>query len=162
MKNKTNDQTSKLTLRQSINFLNATDELKSRGSFVFRCAVAGLAMEAKRHVELFNESIKPSKGIQAYQEEIRLHKENCTVDKEGKKRVDVETFMPLYEAAQSKHSKAIADAEKLQQDSNKRLEEKVDFYSNLIPYELLLECDTEERFNATLLTNILPFVAEKG
>jgi len=155
---KNSNQTSKLTLRQSINFLNATDELKSRGSFVFRCAVAGLAMEAKRHVELFNESIKPSKGIQSFQEEIRLHKENCTSDKDGKKKVDVETYMPLFESAKIKYSKAIADSEKLQQDSNKRLEETVEYCASLIPYELLLECDNEEKFNATLLTNILPFV----
>lgn len=156
-----NDQASKLTLRQSLNFLNATAELSTRGSYHFRCTVAGLAMEAKHHIELHNESIKTSKGMQAYQEEIKIIRENCTSEKDGKKKVDQEAFMPLYESATIKHSKAIEQSEKLNQEINKRLDEPVEYCAKLIPYEMMLEADKEEKFSTTLLTNILPFVAEK-
>jgi hypothetical protein len=151
----------KQTLRQAIALINAADELKSRGNFLFRCTVAGLAMEAKHHLELFNEAIKPSKGMQAFQEALQLHKENCTSDKEGKKKVDVEAYMPLYEGERRKHAKAIDEYEKVQEDSNKRLDLPVELTAKLIPYQMLLEADAQEPFNTLLLSSLLPFVEEK-
>lgn len=156
----TKTATSSLTLRQAIALINAADELKTRGTFLFRCTVAGLALEAKHHLDLFNESIKPSKAYQAFQDELALHKENCTAEKDGKKKVDVEAYMPLYDAARIKHRKAIDEADKLQSDSNKKLDEPVAFCAKMISYELLKQCDEQEPFNTLLLSNILPFVTE--
>ena len=158
---KKNEKTLTPTIRQCIHFVNAVDELKSRGGFYFRLAIASLTMEAKRRVEIFNEHQKPSKGITSFQEEIKLHRENCTTEKDGKKTVDTTAFMVLYEEANMKHAKAIADAEKLQETANKALEDTVEIYCKPITMELLQEADNEEKFSAMLFAALLPFVEQK-
>ena len=151
----------KATLRKCVGIVNALDQLKTMGNFKFRCAVVNVGLLAKLKVEQFNETQKPSAGIQSFQEEVRLHKENCTKDKEGKKMVDVTAFIPLLEKAQEKHVKAIQAAEKLQKDANKELDKEIELDIKPISLELVKEADDEERIPATLLAAILPFCEEE-
>ena len=147
----------KTTLRKCIGLANALDQLKTMGNFKFRCAVVGAGLLARQKVEQFNELQKPSAGITTLQEEIRLHKENCTKEKDGKKTVDVAAFIPLFEKAQEKHSKAIQGAEKLQKEANKELDNEFEIDITPISLELIQKADEEERIPAMLLAAILPF-----
>jgi hypothetical protein len=148
----------KTTLRKCVALANAIDELKTMGGLDFRCAVVSVALAAKLEVEHFNELQKPSKGIVAFQEEIRIHRENCTKDKDGKKLIDVSAFMPLFEKSRSTHAKAIEASEKLQQDANKALDKEFELSVKPIPMEIIREADKEERIPASILGSILPFM----
>jgi hypothetical protein len=149
----------KTTLRKCIGLVNALEQLKTMGNFTFRCAVVGAGIIAKQKVEQFNELQKPSAGIATLQEEIRLHKENCTKEKDGKKTVDVAAFIPLFEKAQEKHLKAIQAAEKLQKEANKELDKEIEIDIKPIQLALIQEADDEERIPALLLSAILPFAS---
>jgi hypothetical protein len=114
-------------------------------------------MEAKRRVQVFNEAQEPSLGINSFKSELVLHRENCTIEKDGKKTVNVEAYMELYEKTRNKYSKALEEADKLMQDANKSLENKVDLYCDPIPMAMLEQTDLEEKLNPILLSAILPF-----
>lgn len=133
-------------------------ELKGSRSFEFRLAVAAIDIEATRLIDIFNAARKPTKGYQAYQDEIELHLENCTITKNDKKVVNVAEFMPLVQKARANHKAAIEAAEKLQADANKELDKEVEFNAPLIPMSLLKESDKEERFEVALLSWLMPFV----
>ena len=148
----------KTTLRKCGSFLDAVEELKTRGSFKFRQKIALLAFETKRQIELFNEAQKPAKGITEFQKEVELIRENCTVDKDGKAQVNVSAFMPLYDKARAKHAKAIEAAERLQADAKQQLDEEFEIALEPISVELLEEVDKEEKLEASLLAKIMPFV----
>lgn len=159
MTTRVNEHTLSPTLRQCIDFLNAAKFLKSTGSFNFRCAVASLAMEANRRVLVFNEEQQPSPGLTSFKSELALHRENCTVEIDGKKSVDAEAYMDLYEKTRIKYSKALEDAQKLQKEANRALENKVDIYCKPIPLEMLEQTDQEAKLDPMLLSAILPFTA---
>lgn len=159
MTTKVKEHTFSPTLRQCIDFLNAANDLKSTGSFNFRCAIASLAMEAKRRVQAFNEAQEPSPGLTSFKSELAFHRENCTVEIDGKKSIDVDAYMDLYEKAKIKYAKALEDADKLQKDANRALENKVDIYCNPILLSMLEETDREAKLDPMLLSAILPFTA---
>ena len=148
----------KATYRQLMHVTNAAEELKGRGGFKFRCALAAIVLEATAKIEVFNEGRKPAKGIQAFQEEVSLHRENNTIEKDGKKVVNVAAFMPLLAKAKATHAKAIEAAEKIQAEANKELDTQVEVNANPISMLLIEETDNEERFETTLLSRLLPFV----
>ena len=150
-----------VTLRQCIDFLNAANELKSTGSFRFRCAIASLTIQAKRRVEVFNDAQQPSPGLQKFKSEMALHQQNCTIETDGKKQVNVDAYMLLVEKTKLEYAKVLEQADKLQQDANKALDNKVDIYCIPIALELLEEADLEARFNPMLLSAILPFTATR-
>src|SRR5665647_205718 len=148
----------KATYRQLMHFTNAAEELKGRGGFKFRCALAAIVLEATAKIESFNEARKPAKGIQAFQEEVNLHRENCTITKNDKKEVNVASFMPLLTKAKATHSKAIEAAEKIQDEANKELDNEIELKASLIPMALIEEADKEAPFEVSLLSKLLPFV----
>lgn len=157
MTTRVKEHTFKPSMRQCIDFLNAANELKSTGGFNFRCAIASLAMEAKRRVQIFNEAQQPSPGMTSFKNELALHRENCTIEVEGKKVVDVEAYMDLYEKAKIKYAKASEDAERLRKEANESLEDKVDIYCKPIPMAMLEQIDLEAKLDPILLSSILPF-----
>ena len=148
----------KATYRQCMTIANTAEELKGRGSFAFRCAVAAIVIEATRHVEIFNDARKPAKGMQAFQEEVGLIRENNTIEKNGKKEVNVSVFMPLLQKAKAAHKPAIEAAEKLQAEANKDLDKEVDISAKAIAISLLEETDKDEHFEVSILSRLLPFV----
>lgn len=148
----------KTTYRDCMHFNSAAKELKGRGGFKFRCALAAVVLEASNKIEAFQEARKPAKGIQAFQEEVELHRENCTIEKNGKKEVNVSAFMPLLQKAKATHKAAIEASEKIQAEANRELDTEIELNANLIPLSLLAEADKEERFESTLLSRLLPFV----
>jgi len=148
----------KATYRQLMHFTNAAEELKGRGGFKFRCALAAIVLEATKHIESFNEARKPAKGIQAFQEEVNLQRENCTVTKNDKKEVNVAAFMPLLAKAKATHKSALESAEKIQADANKELDTLIEISAVSIPVSLIEEADNVERFETTLLSRLLPFI----
>ena len=133
MKTKEEEKTLSMTMRQCVDFLNAANNLRSTGSFDFRCAIASIAMEAKRRVQAFNEGKTHSPDFDSFKSEIALHRENCTVEMEGKKSVDVATYMELCEKAKIKYAKTLSEVDKLQQQANKALENKITIYCDPIP-----------------------------
>ena len=147
----------KVTMRQCLHFSNAMSSLVARGNFAFRCALGSAILEAKTKAEQFGERQKPAKGIQEYEKQVELIRENCTVEKDGKKEVDIDLFMPQLKKAQSIHAKAIEAAEKLREEANFALDQPVDFLARPIPIALLEEADMEEKFEPALLSKILPF-----
>jgi len=149
----------KATYRQLMHFTNAAEELKGRGGFKFRCALAAIVLEASRCIEAFNEARKPAKGIQAFQEEVNLQRENCTITKNDKKEVNVAAFMPLLAKAKATHKLAIEASEKIQAEANKELDNEIEINASVIPMSLLEDADTIERFEAVLLSRLLPFVS---
>ena len=149
----------KATYRQCMHFSNAAEELKGRGGFKLRCAIAAIVLETTKQIEVFNEGRKPAKGIQAFQEEVNLHRENNTVEKDGKKVVNVAVFMPLLQKAKSTHRVAIEASEKIQAEANKEFDNEIEINASLIPMSLLEDADTIERFETVLLSRLLPFVA---
>jgi len=148
----------KATYRQLMHLARAAEELKGRGGFKFRCALAAIVLEATAKIESFNEARKPAKGIQSFQEEINLHRENCTVTKNDKKEVNVAAFMPLLQKAKATHSKAIEAAEKIQDEANKELDNEIELKASLISMVLIEEADKEAPFEVSLLSKLLPFV----
>ena len=148
----------KSTYRQCANLTVAAEELKGRGSFKFRCVIAAIAIEAKNKVDIFQEAQKPAKGIQAFQEEVSLHRENCTTEKDGKKLVDAAKFMPLLAKARATHAKAIEAQEKIQDEANKAFDTEAEFNASFISMSLLEEIDKEDPFEVSLLSKLLPFV----
>jgi len=149
----------KATYRQMMYLSNVAEVLKGRGNFKFRCALAAIVLEATKQVEVFNEGRKPAKGIQAFQEEVNLHRENCTVTKNDKKEVNVAAFMPLLEKAKITHKSAIEASEKIQAEANKALDNEVEIFASPIPLALLEEADKEEKFETVLLSRLLPFIS---
>jgi hypothetical protein len=147
----------KVTLRQCIHLTNAAEQLKGMGGFKFRCALAGITMEATKRIEQFNEAQKPAKGMQAFQEEIALHRENCTKEKDGKKTVNVAELIPLIEKARSTHAKAIEKDEKVREEAQKSLDNEIELQASPIPMEMLEQVDSEEKFEISMLSRILPF-----
>ena len=147
----------KATYRQLMHFTNAAEELKGRGGFKFRCALAAIVLEATRHIESFNEARKPAKGIQAFQEEVNLQRENCTVTKNDKKEVNVAAFMPLLAKAKATHKTAIEASEKIQAEANKELDTVIEISASAISVLLIEEADQTDRFEVSLLSRLLPF-----
>lgn len=148
----------KTTLRKCIHFQSAVEELKARGSFDFRCAVAAIAIEANRQIEIFNEAQKPAKGMTDYQQEISLHKENCTEEKEGKKVINVAAFMPMFEKSRAKHAKAIELAEKISREAMQALDNEIEISCKPIQRAQLAAVDTADPLDASLLAKVMPFV----
>lgn len=159
MKKQEQENNFTVTLRQCIDFVTEAKNLKSIGGFKLRCTIAALAMEATKIVQIHNEGQEPSPGLTLYRTEVNLHRENCTIETDGKKQVDVEAFIPLLESARIKHSKAIAEADKIQRESNKALEDDVKIYCNPIPMSMLEELDQEQKIDITVLSSILPFAS---
>jgi len=147
----------KTTLRKCIQFAEAAEAIKGRGGFKFRCAVAAISIEATNKINAFNEARKPSKGVQEFQEEISVHRENCTAEKEGKRMIDVAKFMPLLKKAKITHAKALGQSEKDQEDANKQLDKEIELNAAEIPVALLEEADEAEKFEDFILSRILPF-----
>ena len=147
----------KATYRQLMHVTNAAEELKGRGGFKFRCALAAIVLEATAKIEVFNEGRKPAKGIQAFQEEVGLIRENNTIEKDGKKVVNVAAFMPLLVKAKATHKTAIEAAEKIQAEANKELDAIIEVNAIPIPMSLLEETDKDEKFEVSLLSRLLPF-----
>lgn len=148
----------KVTYRQLMYLTNAAEVLKGKGTFNFRCMLAGLVLEANQKIEAFNEARKTSKGMQDFQEEIQLHRENCTVERNGKKEIDIPAFMPLYAKAKLTHAKAIEASEKNQEEANKALDTLVDINASPISVSLLEESDKQEKFDISTLSKLLPFI----
>jgi len=148
----------KATYRQCLNFSNAAEQLKGRGGFEFRCAVAAIAMETTKQIEIFNAGRKPVKGMQEYQEEVNLHRENCTITKNEKKEVNVAAFIPLRNKANATHAKAIAEHEKINAEANAQLDKAIELTIIPVAISLLKEADKEEHFEVSILSRLLSFV----
>ncbi len=151
-----------VTYKECFNFINGIEKLNSRGDFDFRCCVASLVMEVERIITTFKMAKKPGKGYKAYQEELQLLRENCTIEKEGAKKLDLEAFIPLFNDLKSRSTKVLEESEKLIDESNKALDNKVTLYSLPIKMEVLKQIDQEEKFPGTFLLGIiLPFTDAK-
>lgn len=150
----------KVTYRNCIHLLNGATEIKGRGGFKFRCAVAGILMEATNAIERYNEAKKPNKGMEALKEEIELHTRNCSQDKDGKKVVDVEKLTDLISKTKEKHKKAIEQDEKDRRDANKELDNKIELCADPIPEDMLEAEDQREHFEVYLLQILQPFISK--
>lgn len=148
----------KVTYRHCLQLLKVAEDLKGRGSFRFRCAVAGITMEASNVLARFNEAKSPSKEMQSYQDEIELHTHNCTSEKEGKSVVDVPALVKLIEKTKQTYKKALENAEKDRQTANKSLDESIELCADPIPEEMLEKEDDREKFEVYILSNLYPFV----
>lgn len=149
------------SMRQCVHFLNAVAELKTAGSFDFRCAIASLAIEVKQKVEVFQQEQQASKVLTSFEKEMQLHKEECTKEKDGKKQLDVEAYMEHFEKAKAKYKKDFTKSEELEKQANKVFDDAVDIYTKLIPHDMLVAMDTETKFSAIALSALLPFVEKK-
>ncbi|MEI7831276.1 MAG: hypothetical protein WCI31_15970 [Prolixibacteraceae bacterium] len=147
----------KVTYRQCLDFLNAADELKFAGDFGFRCALAAIVREAKKEIDIFNGAQEPSPGLSSFKSEVALHRENCTVEMDGKKIVDVEAYMDLYEKTRIKYANALDQGSKLKKEANKALDNEVDIFCDPIPLTMLEKNDKELKFGPMILSAILPF-----
>lgn len=156
----TNPQSMSVTTRQIINFLNVLNEFNKVIDFDFRCNIAAITIEARRRLQVFNEAQLPSPGIVSFNKELSLHKENCTIDVEGAKQIDTESYMVLYEQSKIKYAKDIAEANKLQQEANRALDKEIDLDVKPIPMETLRVIDSEAQFSPDLLSFILPFCSD--
>ena len=159
MTNKVKKNVIRVTYRQCINFLNATDELKFVGNFGFRRAIAAVVMEVKKAIEIFNSGQQPSPELASFKSEVALHRENCTVEMDGKKIVDVEAYMDLYEKARIKYANALEQGIKLKKEANEALEDEVGIVCDPISMAMLEKNDQELKFSPLLLSAILPFSA---
>jgi hypothetical protein len=157
MKSKTEQSALSVTIRQCNDFLSVSKEFNNVGNFDFRCRIAGIAIEARRRVQIFHEAQMPSPGILAFQKELSLHKENCTFEKEGVKQIDTEAYMDLYEKSRVKYAKDIAEENVLGKEANQALDKKVNFDAEGIHLSELRVLDTEFKLTPTILSNILPF-----
>jgi hypothetical protein len=149
-----------VTYRNCIHLLNGASEIKARGGFKFRCALAGILMEAQNAYERYNEAKKPNKGMEAFREEIELHTKNCTSEKDGKKTVDVEKLTDLINSSKTKHQKALDQFERDRKEANKELDSTVELCADPIPESMLEAEDDREHFEVNILTVLRPFVCK--
>lgn len=150
----------KVTYRNCIHLLNGASEIKGRGGFKFRCALAGILMESSNVIERYNEAKKPNKGMEAFREEIELYTKNCTSEKDGKKVIDVEKLTDLINAAKKKHQKAIDQDDKDRRDANKELDSMIELCADPLPLSMIETEDQVEHFEVHLLTILQPFISK--
>lgn len=151
----------KVTLRNCMYFMDAVEELQSKGDFELKCALAEIAIAARSKIEVHNEQLKTVPGIATFQEEVRILKENNTIDKDGKKWVDAKTFMPLFVKSQELHATAIAAAEEQRRQANEVMDKPFEFAAVGISLAGLKALNEKEALNTSLLSKILPFVAKE-